>query len=81
MVKRSLFEDKKRCIALAKAPRMNPITTYIFLKYHHLRSFVSGKAKRVDIAYVESKENIADILKKPLPDIKFIHLKKKLCGW
>ena len=76
-----LFDDYKSCIALAKAPRMNPRTKYISLKYNHFRSFVSGKNTRVNIDYVRTNENVADIFTKPLPGSAFNHLRENVCGW
>ena len=73
-----LFEDNKSCKALAKAQQMNPRTKYISLKYHHFRQYVASKL--VTISYIDTNEQIADIFTKVLPDVKFFHLRKKLCG-
>lgn len=78
-VKCTVFEDNQSCIKLAKAPRMNPRTKYIALKYHHFRSHV--KQKLIDIEYVLTTEQIADIFTKPLSSPQFVYLREKLCGW
>lgn len=78
-MKCTVFEDNQSCIKLAKAPRMNPRTKYIALKYHHFRSHV--KQGLVDIEYVDTHDQIADIFTKPLSSTQFRLLRKKLCGW
>ena len=74
-----LFEDNKSELALAKAPKMNPRTKYISLKYHHFILYVSNKL--VTILPIATDEQTADIFTKVLPDSKFFHLRKKLCGF
>ena len=61
-----LSEDNKSCLALAKAPRMNPRTKYISLKYHHFRSFVASTG--MELLPIRADDQIADIFTKPLPD-------------
>ena len=78
-VKCTISEDNQSCIALAKAPRMNPRTKYISLKYHHFREYV--KNGRVNIEYIKTGEQLADIFTKPLPTSTFTYLRSKLCGW
>lgn len=78
-IKCRLFEDNRSCLALAKAPQMNPRTKYIGLKYHHFRSYVSQKI--VSIFPIDTKEQPADIFTKALSDVQFHYLRKKLCGW
>ena len=75
----TVFEDSNSCIALAKAPRMNPRTKYIALKYHHFRSYVSRKL--VTIQYLASEEQPADIFTKALDKKQFTYLQKKICGY
>ena len=66
-----LFEDNEICLALAKAPRMNPRTKYIRLKYHHCRSFVASPATNVELIPIRTADKTADIFTKPLPDKQF----------
>ena len=75
----TVFEDNNSCIALTKAPRMNPRTKYIALKYHHFRSYVSSKL--VTIQYLASEEQPADIFTKALDEKQFTYLRKKICGY
>ena len=49
------------------------------LKYHHFRQFLDSG--RISIRYVNTHEQIADILTKPLNDQAFFVLRKMLNGW
>ena len=78
-MKCNIFEDNKSCIQLAKAPRMNPRTKYIALKYNYFRSYESSGL--VEIEHVDTEEQIADIFTKALDEGKFKYLQEKLCGF
>ena len=78
-VRCTFFEDDNSCIALAKAPCMNPRTKFIALKYHHFREYVSNGL--VDIKYVNKNKQTADIFTKALETSKLEYLCKKLCGF
>ena len=78
-IKCTVFEDNNSCIALAKAPRMNPRTKYIALKYHHFRNYVSSKL--ITIQHIASEEQPADIFTKALDEKQFLYLRKKICGY
>ena len=54
---------------------------YISLKYHWFRAHLNGPNKLLDIKYVNTKEQTADILTKPLDETTFKYLRKKLNGW
>ena len=75
----TLFEDNNLCIALAKALRMNPWTKYIALKYHHFCGYVSSGL--VNIKYIGTNEQTANIFTKALNKKQFLYLQKKLCGF
>jgi hypothetical protein len=79
MVHCSVFEDNKGCIDLVKTPRMRPRTKHIALKYHHFREQV--KKKLVTVHYIDTKEQVADIFTKALPDSQFLYLRKLLTGY
>ena len=78
-MKCKLFEDNNGALELARAPKYRPRTKHIALKYHHFRSFV--KCGYVKVSRIETKEQLADIFTKPLPDVTFKYLRKKLLGW
>ena len=75
----SIFEDNMGCIDLVKTPRMRPRTKHIALKYHHFREHV--RKKLVTIHHIDTKEQVADIFTKPLPDPQFLYLRKMLTGF
>ena len=77
----TIHEDNTSCITMAESQRFTPRTKHISLKYHWFRSFLSGPNKLLDIKYVPTKEQIADIFTKPLDEALFLHLRKKLMGW
>ena len=76
-----LFEDNTSCITIAQGKKFSPRTKHISLKYHWFRSFLSGPNKLLNIAYINTKEQIADIFTKPLDESLFMHLRKKSNGW
>ena len=60
----SIGVDNQGCIALAKNPVHQQRSKHIDVRYHFLRDAVSDKV--IDLYYVPSKENIADVLTKPV---------------
>ena len=78
-IKCSLFEDNNSCLTLAKAPRMNPRTKYISLKYHHFRSYVAQGI--VQIFPIDTLEQPADLLTKPLDLVSFLKHRLTIMGW
>ena len=80
-MKCKLFEDITSCITIAEGERFSPRTKHIALKYHWFRSFLSGPNKLLEIEYVNTKEQIADILTKPIDKELFESLRKKSNGW
>ena len=75
----SVFEDNNGALELAQLPRMRPRTRHIVTKYHFFRSYVQSGEVRV--RSIHTKEQIADIFTKPLPQPAFEYLRKKLLGW
>ena len=74
-----VFEDNNSCISLATSEKFSPRTKHIALKYHHFRRYVIDKT--IEILPIDTKEQLADILTKPLEEHLFLHLRKKLSGW
>lgn len=75
----SVWEDNESCIKVAKSPKFTPRTKHIAIKYHHFRSFVEDGT--IDINYIHTGQQLADILTKPLPEKTFRHLRQRLMGW
>jgi hypothetical protein len=74
-----VWEDNQSCITMAESDRFSPRTKHIALKYHHFKSHVDeGK---ISISYINTHEQLADILTKPLDDKTFFVLRMMLNGY
>jgi len=80
-----MFEDNAGAIELAKLPKLRPRTKHLAIQYHHFRSWtvrgLNGEPPKIQVKYIQTEEQEADIMTKPLPRPQFQHLHKKLCGW
>ena len=74
-----VFEDNEACISMANNLKFTPRTKHIGLKYHHFRSWVDKKL--IKIVHVGTKDQIADLLTKPLELKLFESFRYLLCGW
>eukprot|EP00253_Pinus_taeda_P013917 PITA_13917 len=72
----SILCDNTSAISISKNPVMHSKTKHIPIKYHFLREQVLEQ--KVKLEYVPSKEQVADILTKPLPREAFEYLRHKL---
>eukprot|EP00253_Pinus_taeda_P013579 PITA_13579 len=72
----SILCDNTSAINISKNPVMHSKTKHIPIKYHFLREQVLEQ--KVKLEYVPSKEQVADILTKPLPRETFEHLRQKI---
>ena len=59
-----VFEDNKSCITVAESKKPPVRTKHIAIKYHYFRGLIEDKVIR--IIYVDTKEQIADLLTKPI---------------
>jgi hypothetical protein len=71
-----IYCDNTSAISISKNPVMNSKTKHIPMKYHFLREQVVEKNIRVE--YVGTKEQVADIFTKPLPQEAFEYLHQRL---
>ena len=78
LIRSTVFEDNKGAIELAKEPKYRPRTKHIGLKWHHFREHV--KKGTVKILYIDTKEQLADCLTKPLPRPQYVQLRNGM-GW
>eukprot|EP00253_Pinus_taeda_P033415 PITA_33415 len=69
----SILYDNTSAINISKNPVMHSKTKHIPIKYHFLREQVLEQ--KVKLEYVPSKEQVADILTKPLPRETFEYLR------
>ena len=74
------FNDKisTQFIHLQYLQQAHTRTKHIAIKYHHFRKHVN---KTIMVNSIDTKEQTADILTKPIEKGSFEHLRKKLCGW
>eukprot|EP00253_Pinus_taeda_P009962 PITA_09962 len=72
----SIFCDNTSAISISKNPVMHSKTKHILIKYHFLREQVLEQ--KVKLEYVPSKEQIADLLTKPLPRETIEYLRQKM---
>jgi len=73
------FEDNSGALEMARLPKMRPRTRHVNQVYHHFRDHV--RRREVSIWPVETAQQLADILTKPLPPGQFVYLRKKLLNW
>ena len=78
IVRCDVHEDNESCIAMAKNRKFSPRTKHIAIKYHHFRSHVN---KTIFLHSIDTLDQTADILTKPLEEPQFVKLRKKLNGW
>jgi hypothetical protein len=75
----TLFEDNAGAIHLAKVPKMRPRTRHINQKYHHFREWV--KKGLIVILAIDTLEQPADLLTKPLDLASFLKHRFTIMGW
>ena len=75
----TIFEDNVGAETLAKAPKMNPRTKHIAIKYHFFKESV--KKNILKIARVETSKQQADIFTKPVTFTILEPLRKEIMGW
>ena len=72
----TVHEDNQSCISMATKQKFSPRTKHIALKYHHFRSFVDSK--QIEVQYINTHDQLADCLTKPLGTNLFLDLRKML---
>jgi hypothetical protein len=68
--------DNKFAIALRKNPVLHEQSKHIEVKYHLVRE--SAENGRIKVEFIRSKEQLGDILIKPLGRVKFLELRTKI---
>jgi hypothetical protein len=73
------FEDNAGALELARLPKLRPRTKHINVCYHHFRDHVASG--EVEIHYIPTEHQIADVLTKPLAEEKFVAFRKAILQW
>jgi hypothetical protein len=74
-----LFKDSAGAIHLAKVPKMRPRTRHINQEYHHFLEWV--KLGLIDVLPINTLEQPADLLTKPLDLSSFVKFRLAIMGW
>lgn len=64
--------DSKSALALAKNPVFHERSKHIRVRYHFIRSYLEEGS--IKASYINTKDQLADLLTKPLGRIKFLEL-------
>ena len=75
-----VFEDNSGALEMAKIHKHRPRTKHLNVKLHHFRSHVDT-TKEVTIHKIDTKNQPADVLTKPLNEKDFVKFRKWLLGW
>ena len=75
------FEDNNGALAIAKFPRMRPRTKHINNKYFHFLEYTSREDAPFTFSRIDTEQQPADVLTKPLPLDPFEKHRKWLLGW
>ena len=79
-----VHKDNLSAISMAESLKFTPCTKHIAIKYHHFCSRVQtsfNKSGDIKLKYISTKQQLADILTKPVDDNSFFRLHHMLCGW
>ncbi len=73
-----VFDDNYGALEMARLPKLCPRTKHINVCYHHFRGHVPKKL--IKIFHVDTKDQIADALIKPLAQNDFQRHHHFMCG-
>jgi hypothetical protein len=74
----SIYEDNQAAIALSKNPMVSKRTKHIDIRCHFVRE--RAEIGEIELVYIPTADQIADIFTKPLPFAQFAELRKKMLG-
>ena len=77
-IKCKVFEDNSGALEMAKVHKYRPRTKHLNVKLHHFQSYV--ESKEVTIHAIDTTEQLADYLTKPLNVQMLEYLRKKEIG-
>lgn len=68
--------DNKSAISLCKNPVLHDRSKHIDIRYHFIRDCV--ETGKITVEHVSTGDQLADLLTKPLPRVKFIELRERI---
>jgi hypothetical protein len=74
-----VFEDNSGALEMAKTHKYRPRTKHLNVKLHHFRDYVTRG--EISIHKIDTKEQLADYLTKPVNLDILEHLRPKVMGW
>ena len=74
-----VFEDNSGALEMARVHKYRPRTKHLNVKLHHFRSYV--ESKEVSMHPIDTTEQLADYLTKPVNVEILQYLRKKVMGW
>ena len=75
----TIFEDNQGCIALSGNPIFHKRTKHIDIRYHFIRERIVSK--EVELKYIPTKNQLADLLTKGLQKPRTIELRNYIMGY
>ena len=73
-----VFEDNSGALELARLPKLRPRTKHINVCYHHFCEHV--RKGLIKIFPINTKDQVADVLTKPLAQNDFQRHRRSMCG-
>lgn len=74
-----VFEDNSGALEMAKIHKYRPRTKHICTKLHHFRDYVMRG--EITIHPIDTKDQVADFLTKPVNESILVKLRKLIMGW
>ena len=74
-----VFEDNSGAIEMANIHKYRPRTKHLNVKLHHFRQYINNGS--IIVRKINTTEQQADFLTKPLAAEKLQYLRKKVMGW
>jgi len=74
-----VFEDNTGALEIAKVHKFRPRTKHLNNRLHHFRSYVNNG--KITIHKIDTKEQPADMLTKPLNEEGIVKFRLMMMGW
>ena len=74
-----VFEDNSGALKMTRVHKYRPRTKHLNIKYHHFRNYVNHG--EISVHKIDTKDQLADYLTKPVSQEILQHLRPKVMGW